>query len=56
MAIHSSILLGESHGQRSLVGHSSCGRKESDVNGVTWRGAYIYISLPVQNSSLQMIT
>ena len=33
MAIHSSILAwpGESHGQRSLVGRSPLGRKESDT-------------------------
>ena len=29
MAIHSSILPGESHGQRSLVGYGSRGGKES---------------------------
>ena len=31
MATHSSILAGESHGQRSLVGYSSWSRKESDM-------------------------
>ena len=31
MAAHSSILAGEFHGQRSLVGHSPWGRKESDT-------------------------
>ena len=31
MATHSSILAGESHGQRSLVGYSPWGRKESDM-------------------------
>ena len=30
MATHSSSLLGKSHGQRSLVGCSPWGRKESD--------------------------
>ena len=29
MATHSSILAGESHGQRSLGGYSPCGLKES---------------------------
>ena len=29
MATHSSVLAGESHGQRSLVGYSPCGCKES---------------------------
>ena len=31
MATHSSILPGESHGQRSLAGYSPQGRKESDM-------------------------
>ena len=31
MANHSSILAGESHGQRSLAGYSPWGRKESDT-------------------------
>ena len=31
MAIHSSILPGKSHGQRSLEGYSPWGRKESDM-------------------------
>ena len=31
MAAHSSILPGESHGQRSLVGYSPWGRKELDT-------------------------
>ena len=31
MAIHSSILAGESHGQRSLVGYSPWGHKELDT-------------------------
>ena len=31
MATHSSILPGESHGQRSLVGCSPWGREESDT-------------------------
>ena len=31
MAIHSSILPGKSHGQRSLEGYSPWGRKESDT-------------------------
>ena len=31
MATHSSILAGESHGQRSLVGYSTWGRKDSDT-------------------------
>ena len=35
MAVHSSILAGESHGQRSLVGYSPWGHQESDRNGVT---------------------
>ena len=35
MATHSSILAGESHGQRSLVGYSSQGLKESDTTEAT---------------------
>ena len=35
MATHSSILLGKSHGQRSLVGYSLWGHKESDRTEVT---------------------
>ena len=31
MATHSSILVGEFHGQRSLVGYSAQGRKEWDT-------------------------
>ena len=31
MATHSSILAGKSHGQRSLVGYSLWGHKESDT-------------------------
>ena len=31
MATHSSILPGESHGQRSLVGYSPWNRRESDM-------------------------
>ena len=31
MATHSSILPGESHGQRGLVGYSPLGLKESDT-------------------------
>ncbi|XP_027415146.1 inosine triphosphate pyrophosphatase isoform X3 [Bos indicus] len=30
-ATHSSVLLGESHGQRSLADYSPCGRKELDM-------------------------
>ena len=35
MATHSSILTGESHGRRSLVGYSPRGGKESDMNTVS---------------------
>ena len=31
MAIHSSILAGESHGQQGLIGYSRKGHKESDI-------------------------
>ena len=33
MATHSSVLPGESHGQRSLAGYSPQGRKEVDMTG-----------------------
>ena len=36
MAIHSGLLPGKSHGQRSLVGYSPWGRKELDtIEGLT---------------------
>ena len=35
MATHSSILAGESHGQRSLVGESPWGHQESDRTEAT---------------------
>ena len=35
MATHSSILLGESHGQRILAGYSPWGHKESDTTEAT---------------------
>ena len=41
MATHSVFLPGESHGQRSLVGYSPWGRKESDIT----EHAYTHISL-----------
>ena len=31
------LLLGESHGQRNLVGYSTWGLKESDMSEVTWQ-------------------
>ena len=38
MATHSSILPGEVHGQRSLAGYSSQGRKELDTTEATQYG------------------
>ena len=35
MATHSSILLGESHGQQSLMQYSPCGHTESDSTEAT---------------------
>ena len=35
MATHSSIMPGESHGQRSLTGYSPRGSKESDMTEAT---------------------
>ena len=43
MTTHSSILLGESHGQRSLVGYSPWGRKELDMTEETWH-AHTYLA------------
>ena len=43
MATHSLFLPGESHGQRSLVGYSPCGPKESDTfNQNTSTDHFIY--------------
>ena len=46
MATHSTILAGESHGQRSLAGYSVEGHKESDTTEVTehacTQGRYIF--------------
>ena len=42
MAIHSSILAGEFHGQRSLVGYSPWGHKESDTTETNTH-THIYI-------------
>ena len=44
MAIHSSILPGESHGQRSLVGYSPWGHKESDTTERLTHTHPIYIT------------
>ena len=50
MATHSSILAGESHGQKSLVGYSPWDRKESDMTErlclvlVLWTNPNIFIS------------
>ena len=41
MATHSSILAGKSHGQRSLVGYSPRGRKESDTTEVNQRASSV---------------
>ena len=46
MATHSRILLGESRGQRSLVGYSPWGCKERDMTKVT----YIYL---LKNAHIQ---
>ena len=36
MATHTVFLPGKSHGQRSLVGYTPWGLKESDMTEVTW--------------------
>ena len=40
MATHSSVLAGESHGQRSLTGYSPWGCKESDMTEATSLSPY----------------
>ena len=40
MATHSSILAGKSHGQRSLVGYSPWGRKQTDTAEATEHAAH----------------
>ena len=46
MATHSNIVPGESHGQRSLVGYSPWGHKESDRAEVTQHaGTHAHILL-----------
>ena len=47
MATHSGILAGESHGQRSLVGYSPWGLKESD----TTEKLRLLLLLPVGGAS-----
>ena len=49
MAIHSSILAGEFHGQRSLVGYSPWGHKELDTTE-TNTDTHIYIYLKYKNN------
>ena len=44
MATHSSILPGESHGQRSLADYSAWGHKESDTAEHTSRTLYQSVS------------
>ena len=41
MAIHSSVLPGESHGERNLVGYSPLGHKESNTTEVTYHSYWI---------------
>ena len=45
------FLLGESHGQRSLVGYSPWGCKESDPTEVTAMPSYMQIVSTKQNDS-----
>ena len=45
MATHSSILPGESHGQRSLVGYSPWACKESDMTERLSTHAYLGVGL-----------
>ena len=54
MAIHSSILAGESHGQRRLVGYNPWGRQESDRTEATeeaykaWLRESLIVCVPCQ--------
>ena len=38
------LLPGESHGQRSLAGHSPCGRRELDMTEASKHAQHAYIS------------
>ena len=50
MATHPVFLPGESHGQRSLVGYSSCGHKESDTTDVTKQQPIFYHNKKIQKT------
>ena len=51
MATHSSILDGESHGQRSLKGYSPWGHKKSDKTKVTQHACvYSHLSFTLSPS------
>ena len=43
MAIHSSILARESHGQRSLAGYNMWGHKESDMTEAAYHGCILLL-------------
>ena len=43
-ATHSIILLGEFHGQRSLVSYSPWGRKESDISMGSYPHTFEYVA------------
>ena len=49
------FLPGESHGQRSLVGNSSWGLKESDMTDATEHGMAYYVICIVRSSSFQNV-
>ena len=48
MATHSSILAWESHGQRSLVGYSPWGIKESDMIEHTRTNPHLHLLEPIR--------
>ena len=58
MATHSSILAGESHGQRSLEGYSPRGHKESDMTEhtqMTPKYSMLFLLIPGEGSySMQL--
>ena len=54
MSAHSSILAGESHGQRSLSGYNPQGGKESDTTEATYY-AHHTLYLPKEKHTLKSI-
>ena len=55
MEIHSSILAWKSHGQRSLVGYSLWGRKESDTTSLPFPSLHLYLRVQVGSNSIELM-